>query len=817
MSDTPNTGDTLTTTLAVSHGNITVAATSGVTISDNDSGLVTLTGTAAAIDAALASTSTNYTGATNYYGPDSLTVTTTDPSSISSNNTVSQTVGITLADTTAVAETVSALSVPVNLVTNGGFETGDLTGWTRGGNYFIAQYPLPQGEIYITSFYRGRPNVHSGQDAVAFGSIGADGTLSQTITTTAGQQYTLSFWLANQESTSADDFNVTWDGQTLLALKSASAQDYTLYTFTVTGTGTDVLEFAARQDPSQWDLDDVSLIPKGAETSLAGSVSVSDTPNIDDTLTTTLSVLHGKIAVTPTSGVAISGNDSGSVTLTGTATAINAALATANYVPTPGFGSDNLTVTTTDPSSVSSNNTVTQTVPITVTGIVPEGPAGVAGSPINLALANPAAANGSPISVIVTGVPSDWRLNEGTNLGNGTWTIETNDLSALTVLTAAAYAGATILHVTETWTNADGSTGTAIVADNVEAQSPGSPIFAWSSDDTLTSAGANDLFVFAQPIGNDVIYNFNVTSDKIDLVGFDGASSFADIHLADDANGNAVVTLGSGETITLHGVDAAALTAGNFEFDQAPVTDNAATMVISDGAILPLSGIIDNSGTIELNSIGDMTELQITGDGITLEGGGQIVMSDSEMNFIVGTSPTSVLTNVDNTISGAGQIGTGDGNLTLVNEAAGTIDANIAGGVLTLDTGNTIINYGVLEASNGGTLHVQDAVTGGTAVIAGGTIEFDSASSIAVTFDNGSTGTTYGVLILIDPSHFTGDISGFTGTAPDLAHSDGIDVGRNQFQFRSILRFLRQFNRHTDAQRWHRYGHAPVRRLQRRY
>ena len=135
-----------------------------------------------------------------------------------------------------------------------------------------------------------------------------------------------------------------------------------------------------------------------------------------------------------------------------------------------------------------------------------------------------------------------------------------------------------------------------------------------------------------------------------------------------------------------------------------------------------------------------------------------------------------MLTNVDNTICGAGQIGTGDGNLTLVNEAAGTIDANIAGGVLTLDTGNTIINYGVLEASNGGTLQVQDAVTGGTAVIAGGTIEFDSASSIAVTFDNGSTGTTYGLLILIDPSHFTGDVSGFAGTAPDLAHSDGIDV-----------------------------------------
>jgi hypothetical protein len=64
---------------------------------------------------------------------------------------------------------------------------------------------------------------------------------------------------------------------------------------------------------------------------------------------------------------------------------------------------------------------------------------------------------------------------------------------------------------------------------------------------------------------------------------------------------------------------------------------------------------------------------------------------------------------------------------------------------------------GLLEASNGGTLQVLDAVTGGAAVIAGGTIEFDAASSVAVILDNGTGGTTYAVLALIDPSHFTGD------------------------------------------------------------
>ena len=76
---------------------------------------------------------------------------------------------------------------------------------------------------------------------------------------------------------------------------------------------------------------------------------------------------------------------------------------------------------------------------LTKTDFIPTlNPAGVAGKPINLALSNPPAANGGPVTVTVSGLPSDAQLNEGTNLGNGTWTGQTNDLSSLTVLTAAA-------------------------------------------------------------------------------------------------------------------------------------------------------------------------------------------------------------------------------------------------------------------------------------------------------------------------------------------------------------------------------------------
>ena len=343
-----------------------------------------------------------------------------------------------------------------------------------------------------------------------------------------------------------------------------------------------------------------------------------------------------------------------------------------------------------------------------------------------------------------------------------------------------------VLSVTETWTNADGSTGIAVVSDNVEAYAPGSPIFALSGNDTLTGAGGNDLFVFAQPIGHDAVYSFDAAHDQIDLIGYAGFTSFADIqaHLTEDANGNALITMGDGQSIELQGVHAAALTQSNFVFDQAPTVDNAGTMTIGDGAVLPLSGTINNTGTIALNSTGDETDLQLIEHGVTLEGGGKILLSDSDANIISGTNSGVTLDNEDNTISGAGHLGNGE--LTLTN--AGTIDATGAH-ALTIDTGsNSVLNSGVLEASgsggmtvassivnsgvlwaNGASLTVQGAVSGnGTATIDGvGTLDFEASTIANVVFGSETGGT----LKLGDSFHFNGTISGFGGSdVIDLAN-----------------------------------------------
>jgi hypothetical protein len=408
-----------------------------------------------------------------------------------------------------------------------------------------------------------------------------------------------------------------------------------------------------------------------------------------------------------------------------------------------------------------------------------------------LALTDPSAV-GALTTFTISGVPAGWSLNAGTNNGNGTWTVTTNDPSTLTVATPISYAGAMVLNVTESWSNADGSAGSAVVADNVEAYAPGSPIFALSGDDTLTGAGGNDEFVFSQPIGHDVVYNFNAASDEIDLIGFNGVASFSDIqaNLADDANGNAVITIGTGETITLRGVHAASLTASDFVFNQTPVTNNASSMAISDGAILPLSGVVNNTGTIALNSTGDETDLELIQHGITLQGGGALTLSDSGANAIFGTDPSVTFTNVDNTISGAGQLG--EGQMTLVNE--GIIDATGTNS-LVLDTGsNLITNSGILEATgtgglivnsgvansgsllaDGGNLTFNGAVTGnGSATVSGAaTLEFAAASAENVNFATGSTGT----LKLDDAAAFTGSVSGLTTTTyidlADLSWAEG--------------------------------------------
>ena len=98
-----------------------------------------------------------------------------------------------------------------------------------------------------------------------------------------------------------------------------------------------------------------------------------------------------------------------------------------------------------------------------------------------------------------------------------------------------------------------------------------------------------------------------------------------------------------------------------------------------------IAGAINNTGQIDLLAVANGTELEIAAAGATLSGVGQVVMGDDANNAIFGVTVGATLTNVDNTISGKGFIGAGQ--MTLINGAAGVIDASTKGQLVVRTTG----------------------------------------------------------------------------------------------------------------------------------
>src|SRR5208282_3806188 len=76
-----------------------------------------------------------------------------------------------------------------NLLTNGSFESGSFSGWTTGGNF-------EDTEVVSGAFYD-YTGAQQGSFYAVLGPVSSDGTLSQSFATTAGTQYTFSFWIAS--------------------------------------------------------------------------------------------------------------------------------------------------------------------------------------------------------------------------------------------------------------------------------------------------------------------------------------------------------------------------------------------------------------------------------------------------------------------------------------------------------------------------------------------------------------------------------------------------------------------------------------------
>ena len=252
-------------------------------------------------------------------------------------------------------------------------------------------------------------------------------------------------------------------------------------------------------------------------------------------------------------------------------------------------------------------------------------------------------------------------------------------------------------------------------------------------------------------------------------------------------SGSGTIGTGHGQ-LKLHNDSGGTIDAtGTLVLDTGNTIINHGLLEATGGGTLDIADSIHNAGS-GANGIlvGEASKLLVDSSVLRLSDGGTVSMQGGQItenaanSSVTASGAVLALDNIDNTISGSGEIGSGTveyhgnaiGSLALTNGPHATIDAR--GGTLTIDTGHTIINTGLLEATTGGTLVVDDAVTGtgSEAISDGGVLEFLSRVDRTQTVTFKGAGTLY----LAQPDSFKGEIAGIS--ASDTMDLAGFDASK---------------------------------------
>lgn len=171
----------------------------------------------------------------------------------------------TIARLIAIAFLIGSAShgTTAELVVNGGFETGNFSGWTT--------TPASSGSLFGVAGIE----PHTGSFCAFFGATQLfPDVISQTIPTVPGALYQVSFWLKN-DGNPPNEFRVDFGGNNLADIGIQAPFSYTQFVFptlsllpfyqinsqyTVATSTSTVLQFRAYHSPAFWRLDDVSVM-----------------------------------------------------------------------------------------------------------------------------------------------------------------------------------------------------------------------------------------------------------------------------------------------------------------------------------------------------------------------------------------------------------------------------------------------------------------------------------------------------------------------------------------------------------------------------
>jgi hypothetical protein len=137
-----------------------------------------------------------------------------------------------------------------DFIVNGGFETGDFTGWTgwTSSNDFAG----------VDSSFNGY-TPHSGSFFAFAGPVGGVSFLSQTFADpVVGEPLTINLFM-QADGFTPNEFTVVFNGNTLYDQVNVPSQPWTPFTFTALSATSNTLQIGIRDDPSYIAIDDVSV------------------------------------------------------------------------------------------------------------------------------------------------------------------------------------------------------------------------------------------------------------------------------------------------------------------------------------------------------------------------------------------------------------------------------------------------------------------------------------------------------------------------------------------------------------------------------
>ncbi|WP_426419257.1 VCBS domain-containing protein [Bradyrhizobium genosp. A] len=304
--------DTVSATLRVSHGTLHVGSLSGVTVTGDGSATLTLSGSAAAVNGLLAGLT--YTPTTEYEGSDTLVLSVTSNDGSNTNPTAATastaiTVNPVAAPPTASAPATLTLNEDATGVAVVGVGVGPLA--EDNDDTVSATLKVSHGTLHVGSLSGVTVTGDDSATLTVSGSAAAVNGLLAGLTYTPTSEYEGSDIL-NLSVTSSDGANTNPTAAT-------ASTAITVNSVAAPPTASAPTTLTVNEDATGVAVIGVSVGPLAEDN--------------DDTVSATLTVSHGALHVGSLSGVTVTGDDSATLTLSGSAAAVNMLLAGLSYTP----------------------------------------------------------------------------------------------------------------------------------------------------------------------------------------------------------------------------------------------------------------------------------------------------------------------------------------------------------------------------------------------------------------------------------------------------------------------------------------------------